>query len=74
MFVERYVSYSALFTYLVRWHAGVVSLPPAEIIFAQLACPLNDVIFCLHQEERTFLSTNIVAISALNLVNLCCAT
>ncbi len=27
-------------------HAGAVSLPPADVIFAQLAWPLNDVIFC----------------------------
>jgi hypothetical protein len=27
-------------------HAGAVSLPPADVIFAQLSCPLNDVIFC----------------------------
>jgi hypothetical protein len=26
---------------------SVVSLPPGEVIFAQLACPLNDTIFCL---------------------------
>jgi hypothetical protein len=24
-------------------------LPPGDTIFAKLACPLNDVIFCLHQ-------------------------
>jgi chromatin remodeling complex protein RSC6 len=28
MFVERKVRYSALFTNLVGWHAGAVSLPP----------------------------------------------
>ncbi len=27
MFVERKVHYSALFTYLVGWHAGAVSFP-----------------------------------------------
>jgi hypothetical protein len=50
MFVEREVSYSTLFTYLARWHPGAISLPPADVIFAHLACPLNDVIFCLQQE------------------------
>ncbi len=42
MFVERLVSYSALFTFLVRWHASAVSSPPGDVILAQLACPLND--------------------------------
>jgi hypothetical protein len=45
MFVEREVSYSAGFTFLVMWHASAVSLPPGDVILAQLACPLNDVIF-----------------------------
>jgi hypothetical protein len=48
MFVERRVCYSALFTYLVGWHAGAVSFPLGEISLAQLACPLSDVMFCLH--------------------------
>jgi hypothetical protein len=39
-------SYSVLFTFLVGWHASAVSLPPVGVIFARLACPLNDVIFC----------------------------
>ncbi len=30
---------------LVGWHASDVSLPPGDDILAQLACPLNDVIF-----------------------------
>jgi hypothetical protein len=50
MFVERKVCYSALCTNLVRWHAIAVSLPLSDIILAQLACPLNDVMFCLHSE------------------------
>jgi hypothetical protein len=29
------------------WHAGAVSLLSDEAILAWLACPLNDVIFCL---------------------------
>ncbi len=48
MFVERKVRYSALFTNLVGWHAGAVSFPLSDIILAQLACPLSDMMFCLH--------------------------
>jgi hypothetical protein len=48
MFVEGLVRYSAMFTYLDRWHAGAVSLPPSDVMLAQLACPLSDVMFCLH--------------------------
>jgi len=48
MFVERKVHYSALFTNLVGWHAGAVSIPLSDIILAQLACPLTDIMFCLH--------------------------
>ncbi len=29
------------------WHAIAVSLPPDDTIFAQLACPINDVIVLL---------------------------
>jgi hypothetical protein len=50
IFVEGKVHYSALFTFLVGWQAGAIRLPPGDIIFAQLACPLNDIIFYLHQE------------------------
>jgi hypothetical protein len=50
MFFERKVGSSALFTLLVGWHASAVSLQPSDVIFAELACPMNDVIFCLHQE------------------------
>jgi hypothetical protein len=35
--------------FLVRWYASAVSLPSGDAIFAQSACPLNDVIF-LHQD------------------------
>ncbi len=31
----------ALFTYLVKWHASDVSLPPSDVILAQLACPMS---------------------------------
>jgi len=48
MFVERKVRYSALFTNLVGWHENAVSFPLSDIILAQLACPLNDVMFYLH--------------------------
>ncbi len=40
MFVERKVCYSALFTNLVRWHAGTVSFPLSDVILAKLYCPL----------------------------------
>jgi hypothetical protein len=33
------------FLSLVGWHARAVNLPPGDVIFAQLACPLNAVIF-----------------------------
>ncbi len=48
MFVDRKVRYSAMFTNLVRWHVGAVSFPLSDVFLAQLACPLNDVIFYLH--------------------------
>ncbi len=44
MFVERKVCYSALITNLVRWHESAVSFPLSDIILAQLACPLSNVI------------------------------
>ncbi len=50
MFVERQACYSALFTFLVEQHTGAVSLPPGDVILAQLACPPNNIIFCLHQD------------------------
>jgi hypothetical protein len=55
MFVERKVRYTALFTNLVGWHASAVSFPLSDVILAQLACPLSDVMFCLHS-GRTNLS------------------
>ncbi len=45
MFVERKVRYSALFTNLVGWHAGAVSFHLSDVILAQLACPLSDIMF-----------------------------
>ncbi len=60
MFVERKVRYSALFTNLVRWHASDVSFPLSDIILAQLACPMIDVMFWLHSGIANLsLSTNI---------------
>ncbi len=32
---------------------------PSDVILAQLACPKSDVMFWLHLEEPTYLSTNI---------------
>jgi hypothetical protein len=48
MFAERWIVYSALFTYIVGRHASAVSLPPSDIILAKLACPLSDITFYLH--------------------------
>ncbi len=45
MFVEKQVGYSAVFIFLVGWHTHAVSLAPGDIILAQLAWPLNEVIF-----------------------------
>jgi hypothetical protein len=47
MFVERKVHYSALLTNLVGG-MPVLLAPPSDIILAQLACPLSDVMLCLH--------------------------
>jgi len=47
-----------LFTFLVGWHASAVSLHPVDAVLAQLACPLNDINFCLHLELLTYLFTN----------------
>ncbi len=48
MFVEIKVHYSALFTNLVGESTSVVSFPLSDVILAKLACPLSDVMFCLH--------------------------
>jgi hypothetical protein len=48
MFIDRKVHYSTLFTNLVGWHAGAVSLPPIDVSLAQLACPHSDITFYLH--------------------------
>ncbi len=45
MFIERTVCYSALFTYLVRRHAGAASFPLSDVILAELACRLSDIMF-----------------------------
>jgi hypothetical protein len=36
--------------FLVGWYANIVSLPPGDVILAQLACPKKDIIFCLQNE------------------------
>ncbi len=59
MFAERKVRYSALFTNLVGCHPGAISFLPSDVILAQLACPLSDIMFWLHFLELTYLSTNI---------------
>ncbi len=41
MFVEIFVTTSALFTLLAGWYNSAVSLPPSDIILAELASPLN---------------------------------
>jgi hypothetical protein len=48
MFVETKVNYSALFTNLVGWHADALSFPLSDVILAQLACLLSDIMLCLH--------------------------
>jgi hypothetical protein len=35
---------------LVGRYASAVSITSDDAMFAQLGCPLNDIIFCLHQE------------------------
>jgi hypothetical protein len=40
---------------LVGWHAGVLGFPLSDVILAQLACPLTDIMFYLHS-GRTNLS------------------
>ncbi len=40
------------------WHASVASLPPDDVIFAQLAYPQNDVIYCLDFKQRNFFPIN----------------
>jgi hypothetical protein len=37
-----------MFTYLVGWHAGPVSLSPSDVILAQLDLTLSDIMFWLH--------------------------
>ncbi len=44
--VCRKIHYSALFINLVGRHASAVSFPISDVILAQLAYPLSDVMFC----------------------------
>ncbi len=41
-----------LFTFLVGWHTCAISLPQDDIIFAQLTCPLNNIIVCTGNNQR----------------------
>jgi hypothetical protein len=36
-----------LLFYWVEWNAGVLAHPTADVILAQLAYPVNDIIICL---------------------------
>jgi hypothetical protein len=65
MFVETKDHYSPLFTNLVGWHARAVSFPLSDVILAQLACPLSDIMFCL---QLTYLSTNIASLFVLSVL------
>jgi hypothetical protein len=45
--VYREIGLRLSFVYrLFKWHASDVSLPLGDIIFDQLACRLNDIMFC----------------------------
>jgi hypothetical protein len=44
---------------LAGWHASAVSSTLGNGIFGLLACLLNDVTFCLHQEYPTYPSVDI---------------
>jgi hypothetical protein len=46
MFQEEQVSSSALFTFCFGGMPVQLAFPPADIILALLACPLNDTIIC----------------------------
>jgi hypothetical protein len=48
MFVETKVNYSALFTNFAGWHADALIFPLSDVILAQLACLLSDIMLCLH--------------------------
>jgi hypothetical protein len=75
MFVERKVCYSALFTNLVGWHAGAVSFPLRDVILAQLACPLSDIMFCLHSGiTNLFLYKHWFSITTISINTLCIST
>ncbi len=56
--IDRFVTQLCLL-FLHRLHTGAISLPPSDIILAELACPLSDIMFCLHKEWLTYLSLNI---------------
>jgi hypothetical protein len=60
MFVEGKVRHSALFTNLVGGHASAVSVPPSDVISAQLA---YDVMFC-HAMTHLSIKTRCTTIQA----------
>jgi hypothetical protein len=45
MFIKRLISYSNLFTFLVRWHIDAFSFPTSNVIFVELASPQMTIIF-----------------------------
>jgi len=56
MFVERKVHNSVLFTHLVGWHAGAVSLLSSDIThFGPASLPLSDSCFVYILEYLTYL-------------------
>ncbi len=59
MFIDRKTRYSALFTFWLGGMPVMLASFVQNIIFVELACPLNDVILCLHWEELTHVSINI---------------
>jgi hypothetical protein len=48
MYISKWFLSSVYF--LTKYHAGAVSLPLGDIIWAHLVCPLNGITFCLHQK------------------------
>jgi hypothetical protein len=62
---------------MIGWHASAISLPPGDVIFAQPACPLNDVIVVYIRNNKPIslqtlrsssrLKSNIIMYSKLNL-------
>ncbi len=52
----RQIGLSLSFVYFsVEWHCSAASFPFGDIILAQLACPISDILFCLHGKKVTYL-------------------